>query len=843
MKFANDGFPTSLLNSEADFQGIFSQWTFTLSDFQKWAIYSIYNSNDTLVCAPTGSGKTLPAEFAIKHYTQKGKKVIYTTPIKALSNDKLAELSEKFPDISFGLLTGDNKFNPEAQVLIMTTEIYLNTLLKLMFVKSQPDYDPNKLSLEFNMDIDNELGIVIHDEIHYINDRDRGHIWEKSIMNQPKHIPYIGLSATIASPETLCKWSENPNQANRGEIYLCESKIRNVPLGHYSFMTLPDSNLNNLKGVDGDMLGEMCNKLTLIKYQDKPFEEKTYDKIKKALKYIYDRKIQLKQSFVFNKAIDYLRQNNLLPTLVFVFSRKQCHVWAKMIQKSLFEADSKIPSIIEKEAKKILISKLSNWKEYVALPEFYEISKLLQKGVAVHHSGVTPVFREMIEILYRKQYIKLLVATETFAIGVNVAIKSVIYTGLKKYDGKGFRFLHSHEYGQGAGRAGRRGKDDKGTIIHLTNIYDSRDSMPSASVYRSMLSGKPETLSSKFCIDYKLIVSMLASGNTDFIGYANKSMLSNEISAELSNYLVEQTKLIEQKRLQEEGFKFLRTPCDTLKEYHNNKELIKMSSKKKQKVIQRKLSNIEETYKTLSSDYQKYLDLCETENKLKKVTKKINNTNSYVKSEISLHTDVLKQEGFIDGEFTQDDYSQLVPTIKGLMASNIHEVHPMAITDILKEGCLDNLRVEELVSVLSIFTPIRISQEDAYPNISSTSVNDKIKTAVKQIKSRLNYYYDIESKYQTNFTDSYDVQYDMCDYMFSWCSAENEAACNKIYIDAKKYNIYIGEFVKAILKIVNICNELEKACIIQENMKLLHTLSFVKDKVLKSIATNQSLYI
>ena len=128
MKFANDRFPTSLLNSEADFQGIFSQWTFTLSDFQKWAIYSIYNSNDTLVCAPTGSGKTLPAEFAIKHYTQKGKTVIYTTPIKALSNDKLAELSEQYTDISFGLLTGDNKVNPEAQVLIMTTEIYLNKL-------------------------------------------------------------------------------------------------------------------------------------------------------------------------------------------------------------------------------------------------------------------------------------------------------------------------------------------------------------------------------------------------------------------------------------------------------------------------------------------------------------------------------------------------------------------------------------------------------------------------------------------------------------------------------------------------------------------------------------------
>ena len=843
MKFANDEFPTSLLNSETDFQRIFSQWPFPLSDFQKWAIYSIYNSNDTLVCAPTGSGKTLPAEFAIKHYTQKGKKVIYTTPIKALSNDKLAELSEKFPNISFGLLTGDNKFNPEAQVLIMTTEIYLNTLLKLMFVKSQPDYDANKLSLEFNIDIDNELGIVIHDEIHYINDRERGHVWEKSIMNQPKHIPYIGLSATIASPKTLCKWSENPNQANRGEIYLCESKIRNVPLGHYSFMTLPDSNINNLKGIDGNMLGEMCNKLVLIKYQDKPFAEKTYDKIKKSLKYIYDRKIKVKQSFVFNKAIDYLRQNNLLPTLVFVFSRKQCHVWAKMVQKSLFEADSKIPSIIEQEAKKILISKLSNWKEYVALSEFHQISRLLQKGIAVHHSGVTPVFREMIEILYRKQYIKLLIATETFAIGVNVAIKSVIYTGLQKYDGKGFRFLHSHEYGQGAGRAGRRGKDDKGTIIHLTNIYDNRDSMPPASVYRRMLSGKPETLSSKFCIDYKLIVSMLASGNTDFVGYANKSMLSNEISGELSRYLTEQSELIQQKKSKEDGLKFLITPFNTLQDYHNDKEILQMLSKKKQKIIRRRISNIKESYKTLDTDYKKYCSLLEIQHNLAKVTKKIENTNSYIKSKISLHTQVLKHEGFIEGEFTNEDYSQLVPTVKGMIAANLHEIHPLAVSDILKDGCLDNLRVEELVSVLSVFTSIRISQEHAYPNISSTSVNDKIKSAVKHIKNRLNYYYDIESHNQTNFTNSYNIQYDMCEYMYAWCSAENQAACNKIYIDAKKYNIYIGEFVKAILKIVNICKELEKACIIQENMKLLHTLSFVKDKVLKSIATNQSLYI
>ena len=270
MKVVNKQFPQSL---ESEFSTIFSKWPFPLSDFQKWAIYSIHNGHDTMVCAPTGSGKTLPAEFAIDYFTSKGKKVIYTTPIKALSNDKLSELTQKFPHITFGLLTGDNKFNPEAQVLIMTTEIYLNTLLKLLFMKSKEDYDPKKLCLDFNMNIDEELGFVIHDEIHYINDRDRGHVWEKAIMNQPKHIPYIGLSATIASPQKLCKWSENPDKANRGEIYLCESHIRNVPIEHFGFVTIPDSNYRKMSDKDTNAIEDMCDKLISIKYQDKPFDD------------------------------------------------------------------------------------------------------------------------------------------------------------------------------------------------------------------------------------------------------------------------------------------------------------------------------------------------------------------------------------------------------------------------------------------------------------------------------------------------------------------------------------------------------------------------------------------
>ena len=165
------------------------------------------------------------------------------------------------------------------------------------------------------------------------------------------------------------------------------------------------------------------------------------------------------------------------------------------------------------------------------------------------------------------------------------------------------------------------------------------------------------------------------------------------------------------------------------------------------------------------------------------------------------------------------------------------------MAEILIEGELNKLTVEELIAVLSIFTDIRLSDEDKYYSVSSCQVNDNIKKSVQSIKKKLNKYNDIETKFQTNFSQKYDIQYDMCEFMYQWCFAENNVDCRKIYDDAKSYNIYMGEFVKAVLKLVNISNELEKACAIMENIDLMNKLSKVKEKVLKSIATSQSLYL
>ena len=184
----------------------FDKFPFELSDFQKYSIQAILEGNHILVTAHTGSGKTLPAEFAIEHCVSQGKKVIYTSPIKALSNQKFYEFSKKFPNISFGILTGDIKFNPEADVLIMTTEILRNTLLQKTINMNNNN---ESVPLQFEMDFENELTAVVFDEIHYINDLDRGKVWEETIMMLPSHIQFIMLSATIDKSEVFAQWIED----------------------------------------------------------------------------------------------------------------------------------------------------------------------------------------------------------------------------------------------------------------------------------------------------------------------------------------------------------------------------------------------------------------------------------------------------------------------------------------------------------------------------------------------------------------------------------------------------------------------------------------------------------
>tara|TARA_B110001454_G_scaffold88146_1_gene84415 strand:+ start:186 stop:1145 length:960 start_codon:yes stop_codon:yes gene_type:complete len=319
-------------------------------------------------------------------------------------------------------------------------------------------------------------------------------------------------------------------------------------------------------------------------------------------------------------------------------------------------------------------------------------------------------------------------------------------------------------------------------------------------------------------------------------------MLQNEINNATTAIKEEQKQIQQKTNKLYVDINISRTNIDTLKKYDHlliTKNLV--FGKKKRKERARELSNMDNLHPNLLIDYELFLK----RKKLLEMNEYLENQNitntMYISSEIALHMHLLRENDFIEQNEESHYTGKLL--VKGQLAANIHEIHSLALSDILINKDLDNLTVEELVSVLSIFTNIRLSDEDKYTNVKFCNVNKNIIHTVKKFVVYLDKYYDMETKHKTNFSQSYDIQYDMCEFMYKWCFAENETDCRNIYNEAKKYNIYVGEFIKAILKINKICSELENVCEIQNNIKLLHTLNCVKEKTLKSIATNQSLYL
>jgi len=814
---------------------ILKLWPFDLSPFQKNAIAGLLNNKHVLVSAHTGSGKTLPAEFTIKHFTSKGKRVIYTSPLKALTNQKYHDLTLLFPDISFGLLTGDNKFNPEAQVLLMTQEILRNTLFQQQLFNDSGALSNDKSNIKtdiltFEMDIENELGAVIMDEAHFIVDKGRGIVWEETLMMLPNHIQLCLLTATLAKPERFCKLIEG-----RGgpEVWVCPTKKRVVPLTHTALLTMPESNFKTMKSSDKIKHEDNFNKFVTLKTAGGQYMEKNYHSLQKTLNYLDLKRIRVNQTFVLNQAIKLLKERNALPAIIFIFSRKKVNQMASKIQIPLFEEDSKIPSIIEKECESMLRKKLTNYKEYLLLPEYRFIIGLLRKGIAIHHAGILKEFREMIEMLFGKKYIKVLLATETFAMGINMPAKASVFTSVQKFDGKNFRTILPWEYIQMAGRAGRRGIDDKGLVLILLNLCN-RDPLTSTEMCH-MLTGDPQSMESRFVIHSNLLLRLISVGNMDFKEFIGKSMMNEDIENQKKEVLNNISKL----KIKQEKKPFYRTDIDNLKQLYTLNQHIEMLSGKKKKKRLREISNLEGTTKFIKEDYQKYLDTVQLEKDSVYFKKRLQSIESFIDDEINIQIKML-----IDMQFvykTEEDILSL--TEKGKIAVTLQELAPLPFAEIIENGTLNDLDTKEIIAVLSCFTNMHLSDEMTVHSIASININEKVRGAITAVKKKYNKYFDILIEQKLGIVDNYEMHYNMVELAYKWCDANDNASCMSIINQAKTYDISLGDFVKAILKINNIIQELEKAATISEDVSLIEKIREIPVLTLKSCITNQSLYL
>jgi superfamily II RNA helicase len=820
--------------NEENYKEYYDKFKYELHDFQKWAIDGLVNGHHVLITAPTGTGKSMPAEFAIDFFHSKGKKSIYCSPIKSLSNQKFYDFTQKYPHISIGLITGDIKTNSSADVLIMTTEILLNKLYQLKSKSTKINS-----STSFDMDIENELGCVIFDEIHMINDKDRGHVWENCIMMLPGHIQMIGLSATLDNPERFAEWLETRGQTKEENVsdkivYLAKKLERPVPLTHYSFIT---ANTGIFKAIKDKSVHEEIRKITdkpfVIQSAKGEFNEIHYSNMNKILNLFEKNEVRVKRQHVLNQVSKHLVENEMLPALCYVFSRKQLEKCANEITTPLLEFDSKIPYTIRRECEQI-IRKLPNYQEYLHLPEYVNLVSLLEKGVGIHHAGMMSILREIVEILFARGMIKMLFCTTSVAIGLNLPVKTAIFTDVNKHDGDCLAILQGHEYTQAAGRAGRLGLDSVGHVIHLNNLFRNVESIS----YKTMLKGKPQTLISKFKISFNLLLNLIDIGDNNFINFAKKSMIKGDIDKQLNEVQKNIEKLETEYSKMNETIKHLRTPVEIINEYNDCLEKRPNTVNKKRKEIDRQIQNILDNHKFIEIEKTTIIKYNQKQSELRILQKEYNDIQKYIDNNVLTIVDLLKKEDFLS-EATESEYKL---TQKGHIASHLREVHCLVFADLFDKELLDDLTSRQLVSIFSCFT--NVSVQDDLRTLIPKSNNITIQNMVIKIKEMYNEYQQKELSSSINTGTDYNIHYDLLDYVIQWCDCDSIEECKFLLqtLENEK-GIFLGEFVKALLKINNISSEMEKVAELTGNIQFLSKLKEIPTMTLKYVVTNQSLYV
>uniref|UniRef100_A0A8H7XX10 Antiviral helicase n=1 Tax=Psilocybe cubensis TaxID=181762 RepID=A0A8H7XX10_PSICU len=452
------------------------EYKFELDPFQRVSVYAIQRNESVLVSAHTSAGKTVVAEYAIAQCLNRKQRVIYTSPIKALSNQKYREMLAEFGDV--GLMTGDVTINPSATCLF--AELTRHQILRSMLYRGS--------------EIMREVAWVIFDEIHYMRDKERGVVWEETIILLPHTVRYVFLSATIPNAmqfaEWICKSHEQP-------CHVVYTDFRPTPLQHYLFPAGGEG-IYLVVNEKGEFREDNFSK-AMGKIQDGLGEDPADSKGGKGKKGKTKKGGDKKGPSDISKIIKVIMKKNYNPVIVFSFSKRECEGLALTLSK--FEFNSTEEQDLVSNIFNNAIENLS--QDDRQLPQIANLLPLLRRGIGIHHGGLLPILKEVIEILFQEGLIKVLFATETFSIGLNMPAKTVVFTATRKFDGREFRNISSGEYIQMSGRAGRRGLDDRGVVIMMC------DEKLEPSAAKEMVKGEADRLDSAFHLGYNMVLNLM----------------------------------------------------------------------------------------------------------------------------------------------------------------------------------------------------------------------------------------------------------------------------------------------------------------------------------------------
>ena len=673
------------------------KFDFIPDDFQKEAFDCIDNGKSVVVCAPTGAGKTCIAEHAIHRALDENTRLFYTTPLKALSNQKFYDFGKKYGEGNVGLLTGDTSINREAPIVVMTTEVFRNML-----------YNTNFGNTKDNL---KDVKYVVLDEVHYMNDEQRGTVWEESIIYCPTNVQIIALSATVANSQQLCDWI-NTVHAGTEHIY---TDFRPVPLRHYYFDSSKPFDILPLLTPDG----------------------KLNRKIKPEKKMSFHSRQAKKQNSV-KDVINVLHKKEMLPAIFFTFSRKKCD--------ENMEKCSNINLITNEEAKQIRAEIQEFLKEHTYLENNKNL-EYLYNGVASHHAGLLPAWKLLVERLFQKGLIKVVFATETLAAGINMPARTTVISAISKRTDSGHRMLTANEFLQMSGRAGRRGMDKIGYVVVMGTQFQTPDEV--ADLVRS--SSNP--LESQFSPSYSMVLNLLQNLELDqakelilkSFGYFSsndrlKPIIMQQLNCEQTLSKLKSEKcphgltnedFIEFNRLKEKYIvyrKLTRTLEKQAKQKGNKNapEVLEYSAKTREirEALQKYQCEVCRGFKK----HMKNLEIiARYEKRYKETCKNIEKQKDIYWNKFLAHKDILERIGYIENG---------VPTDAGITCSMVRAENELFLSEIILKGILDELQPYELASVICALVTEDL-RTDVYPNQPISKNTRKALNRIKEVRKKI----------------------------------------------------------------------------------------------------------
>lgn len=740
-----------------------AQFDFGFDDFQIAACHAVEEGRGVLVAAPTGAGKTVVGEFAAFSSLARGKKCFYTTPIKALSNQKFHEFVERFGEDRVGLLTGDTNINSDAEIMVMTTEVLRNML-----------YANSSTLLN--------LGAVVMDEVHYLADKFRGAVWEEVLIHLMESVQVISLSATVSNAEEFGEWLGEV----RGHTDVIVSEVRPIPLYQHVMI--------------GNRLIDLFSEPGRVNPEILGLERQALRRVRTP-RHRGDRFGQDQDRLSRDEVIEKLQRENLLPAITFIFSRAGCDAAVKQC----LQAGIKLTNAEERIE---IMNTATSYNQNIAEEDlevlgYREWLMALERGIAAHHAGLLPSFKAAVEDLFQRGLVKAVFATETLALGINMPARTVVLEKLTKWNGEGHVSITPGEYTQLTGRAGRRGIDIEGNAVVLWS--PTVDSATAA----GLASTRTYPLRSSFTPSYNMSINLIARFGRD---RARTSLESSFAQFQADRAVVGLVKQIRKNDLAaSEQLESAVCHLGNFEEYAR----IRMEIKDTERLLSkrdgrrtfdnRQRQHMENELDRLRRQLRQHeCHSCndrETHARFAERAARLNRESAGLRERVENRThviaktfdricEVLTHLGYIEGE---------KPLEQGKILAKIYAESDLLLTETIKNGVLDSLSAPELVAVVSSVIYESRGSENYSPKMPHQNVANAL-AAITSIWAQLE---DIEEDFGVKTQREPDFGFAFAS--FKWASGHSLSHI------LKGSDMTVGDFVRNIKQLIDLLTQISGA--------------------------------